>query len=67
MKTTYMVAGLVLLVAAVAVVYVLSQPRGPATSYMTTGNTAGGAQGTFAGIWGGLGQVGGAIAGATES
>lgn len=66
MKTTYIVVGLVVLVAVIAVVYVLSQPRGAtpgALGTMAQGNTS--AQGTFNGIWSGLGQVGSTIAGST--
>lgn len=66
MKTTYVVAGLVLLATAIAVVYILSQPRGapvPVGS-LGAGNTA---ATTFAGIWGGLGGAGAAAIGAAES
>lgn len=67
MNTTYIVVGLVVLVAIVAVVYVLSQPRGaqPQTfGTMTQGNTS--AQSIFNGLWSGGGQIGSTIAGATS-
>lgn len=66
MKTSYMVVGLIVFVAIIAVVYVLSQPRG-ATPFTTGALGTGAASSTFAGIWGGLGQVGTSIAGAAES
>lgn len=68
MKTAYIIVGLVVIAAIVAVVFVLSQPRGNTPiGTLGQGNTAaGGAQSTFAGIWGGLGQVGSTIAGAAS-
>jgi hypothetical protein len=68
MKTQTLVIGLVVLIAVIAIVYVLSQPRGTTyTGTLGTGAGAGGAAGTFAGIWGGLGQAGTSIAMAAES
>ncbi len=68
MSTQHLVIGLVVLIAVIAIVYFLSQPRGPAyTGLLGTGAGAGGASSTFAGIWGGLGQAGTSIATAAES
>lgn len=62
------IIGLVVLAAVIAVVYVLSQPRGATyTGTLGTGATGGNAANTFAGIWNGLGATGVAIAGAAES
>lgn len=67
MKTTYIVAGLIVLVAVVAVIFVLSQPRTSAPGTLATGSTAGGAASTFSQIWQGLGAAGTAAVGAAES
>jgi len=69
MKTTYIVVGLIIIAAIVAIIYVMSQPRGSnGLGTLGTGNvTNPGAAGTVAGIGNGLVQVGTSIAGAVST